>query len=271
MVDNFGGFPAIGGLDGGVFSPVSNLDLGSEVSVTVVAIKSFSNGVISMFKGEIRVMDAETAEDLIENGLVATYAPVVPEVGENDKDKYLHTNAETGNKEWSIIPSELPTVLPADKDKYLHTNAETGNKEWSNIPSELPTVLPADKDKYLHTNESTGAIEWSEVSGGGAEEVVYYVKNTDVISGSTVTKIYKNSACTQEFTSSDATALKTKLDNGAKLIFKVGTSNGYVNPTFVQYILTGSVMWHLRAGIVWFDATGAQLVNAYLDWNYDNT
>ena len=241
MVDNFGGFPAIGGLDGGVFSPVSNLDLGSEVSVTVVAIKSFSNGVISMFKGEIRVMDAETAEDLIENGLVATYAPVVPEVGENDKDKYLHTNAETGNKEWSIIPSELPTVLPADKDKYLHTN------------------------------ESTGAIEWSEVSGGGAEEVVYYVKNTDVISGSTVTKIYKNSACTQEFTSSDATALKTKLDNGAKLIFKVGTSNGYVNPTFVQYILTGSVMWHLRAGIVWFDATGAQLVNAYLDWNYDNT
>ena len=241
MVDNFGGFPAIGGLDGGVFSPVSNLDLGSEVSVTVVAIKSFSNGVISMFKGEIRVMDAETAEDLIENGLVATYAPVVPEVGENDKDKYLHTNAETGNKEWSIIPSELPTVLPADKDKYLHTN------------------------------ESTGAIEWSEVSGGGAEEVVYYVKDTDVLSGSTVTKIYKNSACTQEFTSSDATALKTKLNNGAKLIFKVGTSNGYVNPTFVQYILTGSVMWHLRAGIVWFDATGAQLVNAYLDWNYDNT
>ena len=135
MVDNFGGFPAIGGLDGGVLSPVSNLDLGSAVSVTVVAIKSFSNGVISMFKGEIRVMDAETAEDLIENGLVATYAPVVPEVGENDKGKYLHTNEETGDKEWSNVPSELPTVGVSDKGKYLHTNAETGEKEWSNVPS----------------------------------------------------------------------------------------------------------------------------------------
>ena len=172
MVDNFGGFPAIGGLDGGVLSPVSNLDLGSAVSVTVVAIKSFSNGVISMFKGEIRVMDAETAEDLIENGLVATYAPVVPEVGENDKGKYLHTNEETGDKEWSNVPSELPTVGVSDKGKYLHTNAETGDKEWSNVPSELPTVGVSDKGKYLHTNAETGEKEWSNVPSGGGVLIV---------------------------------------------------------------------------------------------------
>ena len=92
------------------------------VTVNVIALKSFSNGTISMFKGEIREMDSDTAETLIDNGLVAEYVPDVPEVGANDKDKYLHTNAETGAKEWSNVPSELPTVTSEDAGKVLGVN-----------------------------------------------------------------------------------------------------------------------------------------------------
>ena len=92
------------------------------VTVNVIALKSFSTGTISMFKGEIREMDADTAETLIDNGLVAEYVPDVPEVGANDKDKYLHTNAETGAKEWSNVPSELPTVTIGDAGKVLGVN-----------------------------------------------------------------------------------------------------------------------------------------------------
>lgn len=73
-------------------------------SKTVIAQKSFSDGELSMFKGEIRDIELTKAEQLIDEGYVAEYVVSVPEVGENDKDKYLHTNAETGEKEW--IPVE---------------------------------------------------------------------------------------------------------------------------------------------------------------------
>ena len=49
-----------------------------EVSkITVIALMQFSNGDISMFKGEIRELDSETAETLIDNNLVAEYNPSI--------------------------------------------------------------------------------------------------------------------------------------------------------------------------------------------------
>ena len=150
---------------------------------TVIALKSFSTGTISMFKGEIREMDADMAETLIDNGLVAEYVPDVPAVGANDKDKYLHTNAETGDKEWSNVPSELPTVGSSDKNKYLHTNAETGEKEWTDVPSELPTVTGTDEGKVLTVNNSGVWVASMPSSGGGVLAVQTTTLSETLVSG----------------------------------------------------------------------------------------
>ena len=69
----------------------------------VIALTQFSNGSVSMFKGEIREIDSTTAETLISNGLVEAYEPDVPPVTADDKNKYLHTNETTGEKEWSEV------------------------------------------------------------------------------------------------------------------------------------------------------------------------
>lgn len=100
------------------------------LTVKVVALKSFSTGTISMFKGEIREMVYLTAETLIDNGLVAEYVPDVPEVGEDDKDKYLHTNAETGAKEWASVASGGGVLVVTDTDGAL-------NKTWQEIADAL--------------------------------------------------------------------------------------------------------------------------------------
>ena len=65
-------------------------------------------------------------------GLATAIKNVLPEVGTNDKGKYLHTNDSTGDLEWSEVEG-LPAVGENDKGKYLHTNSSTGDLEWVTI------------------------------------------------------------------------------------------------------------------------------------------
>ena len=63
------------------------------LTVKVIALKSFSTGTISMFKGEIREMDADTAETLIDNNLVEVYKESdLPKVTDADAGKVLTVN-----------------------------------------------------------------------------------------------------------------------------------------------------------------------------------
>ena len=113
-----------------------------EVTKTkVIALTQFSNGSVSMFKGEIREMDSTTAETLISNGLVEAYEPDVPPVTADDKNKYLHMNETTGEKEWSevsgggggggmlkVIASESGDDLVLDKNyNEIHEAVVNGN------------------------------------------------------------------------------------------------------------------------------------------------
>jgi hypothetical protein len=140
--------------------------------------------------------------------------------------------------------------------------------------SDLPDIGSSDKNKYLHTNESTGALEWANGgSGGGVEEIIYYLKLADVVSGNTVTKIYKDSGCTVEFTAADATkTLINKIQNGeAKILFKISGAKGYCNPSFVDMLFSGNNYWHFRSGFLYTNSSGTGTNNVYVRWEYDNS
>ena len=57
----------------------------------------------------------------------------VPTPASSDRGKYLSVDS-SDNMVWSDIPAELPNVGSNDKDKYLHTNASTGALEWVSAP-----------------------------------------------------------------------------------------------------------------------------------------
>lgn len=194
------------------------------VTVNVIALKSFSTGVVSMFKGEIRKMDSDTAETLIDNGLVEEYVPDVPEVGANDKDKYLHTNAETGAKEWSNVPSELPTVTGSDEGKVLSVD---NNGEWV---AQNP-------------------------SGGGADDYLLYLKSSELTSEGTP-RAYIDSALTKTLSNSSASKfneIMNALKSGRKIAFIIATSaqneSWRAYPTYVKVDYSSSNMSYFDAVI----------------------
>ena len=64
-------------------------------------------------------LNIDEFRNLVEDKYISENA--LPDVGENDKNKYLHTNAETGNPEWSEVETFNANVNIADEYDDTHT------------------------------------------------------------------------------------------------------------------------------------------------------
>ena len=146
---------------------------------TVIALKSFSTGSLSMFKGEIREMDADMAETLIDNGLVAEYVPDVPAVGANDKDKYLHTNAETGEKEWASVGGTGGGVLVVKLTYDMDTRTITLDKTWQEIKNADAVSILMDTDEDHREHVYLAGVYHNEGTGYGLDLIMFTQSDDD--------------------------------------------------------------------------------------------
>ena len=115
-------------------------------------------------------------EEWYQQMINASTGNYLPTISQQDAGKVM-TVENDGS--WGVenVPSDLPAVSAADKDKYLHTNASTGDVEWSPAPTELPSVSGTDEGKVLTVNNS-GVWVAGNPSGGGVlvvREVEEYV------------------------------------------------------------------------------------------------
>lgn len=104
-------------------------------------------------------------EEWYQQMINASTGNYLPTISQQDAGKVM-TVENDGS--WGVenVPSDLPAVSAADKDKYLHTNASTGDVEWSPAPTELPSVSGTDEGKVLTVNNS-GVWVAGNPSGGG--------------------------------------------------------------------------------------------------------
>lgn len=65
-----------------------------------------------------------------------------PVVGENDKDKYLHTNASTGDLEWGSVASDNLIVT-------IQTTGSGQNTEYSFVPSAADIISAYNNGKHI--------------------------------------------------------------------------------------------------------------------------
>lgn len=81
----------------------------------------------------------------------------LPDVGTNDKDKYLHTNESTGALEWHEVEHEVPAFTREDEGKFLGVveGLSGPEKAWGNVPGTLPAYTNADKGKSLQLDDGT--------------------------------------------------------------------------------------------------------------------
>lgn len=108
-------------------------------------------------------------EEWYQQMINASTGNYLPTISQQDAGKVM-TVENDGS--WGVenVPSDLPAVSASDKDKYLHTNASTGDVEWSPAPTELPSVSGTDEGKVLTVNNS-GVWVAENPSGGGALNV----------------------------------------------------------------------------------------------------
>ena len=108
-------------------------------------------------------------EEWYQQMINASTGNYLPTISQQDAGKVM-TVENDGS--WGVenVPSDLPAVSESDKDKYLHTNASTGDVEWSPAPTELPSVSGTDEGKVLTVNNS-GAWVAENPSGGGSLNV----------------------------------------------------------------------------------------------------
>lgn len=114
-------------------------------------------------------------EEWYQQMINASTGNYLPTISQQDAGKVM-TVENDGS--WGVenVPSDLPAVSEADKDKYLHTNASTGDVEWSPAPTELPSVSGTDEGKVLTVNNS-GVWVAENLSGGA------YLVNYDSTAG----------------------------------------------------------------------------------------
>lgn len=112
-------------------------------------------------------------EEWYQQMINASTGNYLPTISQQDAGKVM-TVENDGS--WGVenVPSDLPAVSASDKDKYLHTNASTGDVEWATAPTELPSVSDTDEGKVLTVNNS-GVWVAANPSSGGGDVVVAHI------------------------------------------------------------------------------------------------